>query len=80
MDRADARADRFDKRLDGIAKLIRQGMVMLSKTKEEMAESRQSQKEVRRELKLLAAAQRATERSLKRFIDSMHSGWNGRST
>jgi chromosome segregation ATPase len=80
MDRADARVDKLDKRLEGIAKLIRQGMVMLSKTNEQMGALRQSQKEVRRELKQLAAAQRSTERSLKTFIDSMTSGRNGRSS
>ena len=77
--------DKFDKRLNSIAKLIHQGMVMLGKTNERLAESAQSQKELRQDLKEisqshkeLAAAQKATDRSLKAFIDSMRSGRNGR--
>ena len=68
MEKAELRADvmekRMDKRMDAIGKLLQQGMRMLVKTDTRLAE--------------LAAAQKATDRSLKAFIDSLRSGRNGR--
>ena len=68
MERAEARVDamekRLDKRMDAIAKLLRQGMQMLVKTDTRLAE--------------LAEAQKATERSLKALMDSLRTGRNGR--
>jgi len=76
---------RMDKRLDGIAKLLEQGMRMLAKTDKTLAELAQAQKrtdsrlsELAQAQKELVQAQRATERTLKSFIDSMRHGRNGR--
>jgi hypothetical protein len=67
-EKADARVDamekRLDKRMDAITKLLQQGMRMLIKTDTKLAE--------------LAAAQKATDRSLKALIDSLRHGRNGR--
>ena len=64
MEKADARMEKVDRRLDGISKLLQQGMRMLAKTDTKLAE--------------LAQAHKATERSLKAFIDSLRQGRNGR--
>ena len=98
--KAEIRMDKFDRRLDSIAKLVRQGMIMLGKTNEHVAVLARSQREMQQDLKELVqshkelaqshkelaqshkellAAQKATDRSLKAFIDSMRSGRNGRS-
>jgi len=69
--------DKFDKRLDGIAKLVQQGMRMLVKTNTQLAGLAQSHKELADAHKELANAQKATERSLKAFIDSLRTGRNG---
>jgi septal ring factor EnvC (AmiA/AmiB activator) len=66
--RAEARMDRmearFDKEIAAINKLLRQGAKMIAETQ--------------RQLKELAAAQRATERSLQAFLESLRKGTNGR--
>ena len=91
---------RAESRMDGIAKLIRQGMRMLVRTDTRLAELTQAQK--RTEVALaesarhtdarfgelaqhmdagfaeLRQAQKATEKSLKAFIDSLRHGRNGR--
>jgi septal ring factor EnvC (AmiA/AmiB activator) len=68
MERAEARMDRmearFDKEIAAINKLLRQGAKMMAETQ--------------RQLKELAAAQRATERSLQAFLESLRKGANGR--
>src|SRR5438552_15240088 len=68
--RAAAMEKRLDKRMDSITKLLQQGMRMLVKSAE-------AQKRTDLRLAELAAAQRATDRSLKAFIDSMRHGRNG---
>ncbi len=55
---------RFDKEVAAINKLLRQGPKMIAQTQ--------------RQLKELAAAQRATERSLQAFLESLRRGANGR--
>ena len=77
--------DKTDMRLDGISKLLQQGMRMLVRTDTTLAELAQAQKrtdakvtEVTQNLRDLARAQKATERSLKAFIDSLRHGRNGR--
>ena len=69
--KAEARAAKTDKRIDAIAKLVRQGMRM-------MVESKQDHTALRSDMRQLAQAQKATERSLKSFIDSLRHGRNGR--
>ena len=90
--RAERRMDKTDMRLDGISKLLQQGMRMLVKTDTALAELAQAQKRTdakfaelaqaqkRTNAKFaeLAQAQKATERSLKAFIDSLRHGRNGR--
>ncbi|HUI80639.1 MAG TPA: hypothetical protein VLY24_22095 [Bryobacteraceae bacterium] len=60
--RHEARMDAIDKRLNGITKLLGQGMRLLVNVQE-------SQKVTAAELKELAAAQKATEKKLQRLID-----------
>ena len=83
--RAEAMEKRFDRRFDAITKLLQQGMRMLVKTDTKIAEVAEAQK--RTDIKLaelaevhkeLAQAQKATDRSLKAFIDSLRHGRNGR--
>lgn len=68
LERAEARADamdkRFDRRINGIAKILQQGMKMLARTDTHLAE--------------LAAAQKETDRELKALIRSLRNGGNGR--
>jgi hypothetical protein len=75
MKKADARTaameKRFDKRMDGVAKLMQQGMRMLAKTDGTLAE-------LAVEVKQLAQAQKETDRTLKAFINSLRNGRNGR--
>ena len=77
--KAEIRMDKMDKRLDGITKILQQGMRMLVKTDTRLAELAQAQKRTDARLAELAQAQTATERSLKAFIDSLRHGPNGRS-
>ena len=83
--RAEARTDKLDRRVDGIAKILQQGMRMLAKTDATLAELAATvgglaggQKRTDAALAELAQAHKATERSLKAFIDSMRHGRNGR--
>lgn len=80
---------RLDKRMDGIAKLLKTGMHMLAndraESKRNNAEIRQSiealvEAQMRSEARMdrLAAAQEDTHRTLKAFIESMRKGGNGR--
>lgn len=68
VEKAEARAiameKRFDRRLNGIAKLLEQGMRMLAKTDTKLAE--------------LAEAQKKTDQTLKAFMNSLRHGRNGR--
>ena len=92
--KAEIRMDKTDKRIDGITKILQQGMRMLVKTDTRLAELAQAQKRTdaqfaelaqaqkRTDARFaeLAQAQKATERSLKAFIDSLRHGRNGRSS
>ena len=88
MEKADARVvameKRLDKRMDAITKLLQQGMRILAKTQSELADLAKAQKrteirlaELAETQKELAAAQKATDRSLKTLIDSLRNGRNG---
>jgi hypothetical protein len=59
--KADERMDKFDKRLEATRKLVEAGMKLIAKR----------HVEVQTELRLLAAQQRKTERTLDRFLASM---------
>lgn len=68
-DRADARIDKLERQMKGIQTLVKVGMRML-------VESRQDHREIRKELKELAAAQKQTERALQKFLTGRN-GSNG---
>ena len=83
--RANARMDRIDRRLDATSKLIQHGMRMLVKVETKLDELSEAQKrttvavaELARSHAQLAQAQKATEKSLKAFIDSLRHGRNGK--
>ena len=75
MDRAEARSSamekRFDKRIDSIASLVKQGMKMLVVIEGRVDEVAIVQKE-------LATSQKETDRELKALIKSLRNGRNGR--
>lgn len=75
--RVDAMEKRLDRRMNGIAKLLQQGMRMLVKTDQRLAELADNQKEMGKTLKELAEAQKQTDRTLKAFINSLRNGRNG---
>ena len=81
MEKAEARAvameKRFDRRLDGMTKLIEHGMRRLSKIEDTLVNVTRIQQEIAIEQKELARAQRETERTLKAFINSLRPGRNG---
>ncbi len=95
MEKAEARADamekRFDRRLNGIATLIQQGMRRLVKIEDTLAnvthiqqqfardqqELAKNLQELAREQRELAKSQRDTDRTLKAFIDSLRRPGNG---
>jgi hypothetical protein len=64
------RADKHDREIAAIRKLIHTGMKMFVKAEEEHAV-------FRKELRELAAQQRATARELEAFIRSLRRGSNG---
>jgi prefoldin subunit 5 len=66
------RMDRHDREIAAIRKLIHAGMKMIVKIEEEHLA-------FRRELRELAAQQRATSRELEAFIRSLRRGGNGHS-
>lgn len=72
------RVDKHDRQLAGIQKLITQGMRWIAdnqrELREQRLESRREHAEIRKELRELAAAQKRTETSLGRFINSMLRG------
>ena len=89
--RAEVRMDKLDKGLTGISKLLGQGMRMLAQTNTTVAQLAQAQKRTETRLSELAQtvsdlshsvselsdAQKATERSLKAFINSLRHRRNG---
>ena len=84
MEKAEARMEKTDKRIDSVAKLLQRGMRILVKFDTGLVELTQAQKrtdvriaELARAQRELAQAQKATERSLKAFIDGMRHGQNG---
>jgi len=62
--RTNSMEKRLDKRLDAIAKLLRQGMRILVRIESKIEE--------------LATAQKQTRRDLKAFVKSLHNGPTGR--
>jgi hypothetical protein len=68
MEKSEARVDamgrRLDKRMDGITKLLQQGMRVLVKIESKVEE--------------LAEAQKQTDRNLQALIKSLRNGKNGR--
>jgi len=83
--RLDSMEKRFDKRLNGIAGILQQGMRMLVRTETRLAELPASQKELaasQKELaasqKELVASQKETDRKLKALINSLRHNGNGR--
>jgi hypothetical protein len=75
---AERRMDKIDTRLDGISKLLQQGMRMLVKTDTTLSQLAQAQKRTELKLAELAEAHKETEQTLKTFIKSMRNGRNGR--
>jgi division protein CdvB (Snf7/Vps24/ESCRT-III family) len=75
MDRAEARMDksdaRFEKRMRGFEKLAVIGM-------KELAQLRRNQKEHDEKLNALIDSQQRTEASLRRWLESLRRGSNGR--
>ena len=69
--RVDAMERRLDKRMDGITKLLQQGMRVLVKIETKVEELAEAQKE-------LAAAQKQTDRNLQALIKSLRNGRNRR--
>ena len=69
--RMDAMEKRLDRRMDGITKLLHQGMRILVKIETKVEDLADAQKE-------LAEAQKNTDRSLKALIKSLRNGRNGR--
>jgi hypothetical protein len=89
VERAEARMEKVDRRIDAISKLVQQGMRMLVRNETRMDELIQAQKRTDVALAGLARrmdagfaeltqTQKATEKSLKAFIDSLRHGRNGR--
>jgi peptidoglycan hydrolase CwlO-like protein len=82
---------RTDVRLDGITKLLRQGMRMVVKTQTTVAQLAEAQKrtesrldrlakaqhDLAKEMKELAKAQKETERTLRTYIRAQRNGRNG---
>jgi hypothetical protein len=71
------RVDRHDREIAAIRKLIHTGMKMFVKLEEAQITLRQEQIAFRKELRELAAQQRATARELEAFIRSLRRGSNG---
>lgn len=71
------RVDRHDREIAAIRKLIHTGMKMFVKLEEAQITVRQEQIASRKELRELAAQQRATARELEAFIRSLRRGSNG---
>jgi hypothetical protein len=81
--KSEARADKFDKRLDAIRKLVETGMRMLVKIEKTQLDSKNDFdrrfKELVEAQKETAAAQKKTDQKLDRLIDSWTKrGTNGR--
>ena len=63
--------ERFNRRLNGITKIIQTGMKMLVRLEKAQTELAEAQRE-------LAASQKVTDRKLQAFLDSLRKGKNGR--
>ena len=70
--RAEERATRTDRQIKGITTLVKTGMKLMVKLQE-------GQRELRKEMKELAAAQKRTDEKFDRWLDSGKSGSNGQS-
>jgi hypothetical protein len=72
------RVDKHDREIAAIKTLIKAGMRLVVQTQQQQLENERLGREVRKELKALATAQRRTEQSLDAFINSMRGrGSNG---
>jgi predicted nucleic acid-binding Zn-ribbon protein len=71
------RVDRHDREIAAIRKLIVTGMKLFVKMEEQQVVLREEHILFRKELRELAAQQRATARELEAFIRSLRRGTNG---
>ncbi|MBZ5725808.1 MAG: hypothetical protein LAP87_12515 [Acidobacteriia bacterium] len=73
---------RFNKRMDGINKLIKHGMRMIETSRAEWDRKFNAlvdaQMRTEEQLRQLAAAQKVTDKKFQAFLDSMRKGRNGR--
>jgi hypothetical protein len=69
---AEVRAARTDRQIKGITTLVKTGMKLMVKLQE-------GQRELRKEMKELAVAQKRTDEKFDRWLDSAKNGSNGHS-
>ena len=67
--RAEERMDKFDRRLNAIAKLVETGMKMLNRATEEQREIRANMKQTQASIQGLAAAQKRTDQKFERLVE-----------
>lgn len=73
----EARVSQHDREIAAIRKIILTGMKMIAAMQADQREIHADHREIRRELKALAASQRETDRELKALIRSLRGGTNG---
>ena len=77
--RAEVRMDRFDKRLDGIAKLMRMGAKAMIATDKRVNALAVAQKRTDERIKALIESQQRTDKKFDRFMEAfLKKGTNGR--
>ena len=64
------RLDHHDKQIAAIRNLVHEGMRLVVETRRDIAQTR-------KDMRMLAAAQKKTDESLKALIDTMRGGGNG---
>jgi len=77
--KGEIRLTKLDRQVAAMQKLILTGMKMLVKHDRHLFRMEGIQEEMRAEMRLLAAQQRETSKTLDRFIRSMERGRNGHS-
>ena len=75
--KVEIRLTKLDRQVAAMQKLILTGMKMLVKHDRHLLRMEGLQEEMRTEMRLLAAQQRETSKTLDRFIRSMERGRNG---
>ena len=75
--RAEARFDKLDRKIGGITKLVQQGMRLLVAQQKHTAKLDKALAELALSQAELAESQKATDRTLRAFMDSMRKGRNG---